>query len=65
MDFPWLYNHRPLWDIVVISLLSGGTALCITSLLLAWRVLKRKILAMAGATPRPAQAGDDLAVEGD
>ena len=23
LDFPWLYNHRPLWDIVVITLHAG------------------------------------------
>ena len=39
LDFPWLYDHRPLWDIVVISFMLGGTALCVTSLILAWRVL--------------------------
>jgi hypothetical protein len=41
MDFPWLYNHRPIWDIVVLILLTSGAALCITSLVLAWRVLRR------------------------
>jgi hypothetical protein len=46
LDFPWLYNHRPLWDVVVIALMLGGTALCVTSLLLAWRVVKRKLVAM-------------------
>jgi hypothetical protein len=39
LDFPWLYNYRPLWDIVVITFMLGGTALCVTSLVLAWRVL--------------------------
>ena len=43
LDFPWLYKYRPLWDIVVISLMLGGTALCGTSLVLTWRVLIRKI----------------------
>ena len=43
LDFPWLYNHRPLWDIVVITFMLGGTALCVTSLILAWRVLGRKL----------------------
>jgi hypothetical protein len=42
LDFPWLYKYRPLWDVVVISLLLAGTALCGTSLILAWRVLRRK-----------------------
>ena len=23
LDFPWLYNYRPLWDIVVITLMLG------------------------------------------
>jgi PepSY-associated TM region len=63
MDFPWLYNHRPLWDIVVISLMLGGTALCVTSLLLTWRVLKRKFIAMIGATARRPSINEDLAVE--
>jgi hypothetical protein len=39
LDFPWLYDHRPLWDIIVISFMLGGSALCVTSLILAWRVL--------------------------
>ena len=43
LDFPWLYNHRPLWDIVVIGLMLGGTALCVTSIVMTWRVLLRKI----------------------
>jgi hypothetical protein len=41
LDFPWLYQHRPLWDIVVISCMLGGAALSITSLILASRVLRR------------------------
>jgi hypothetical protein len=43
MDLPWLYNHRPIWDIIVLLFLIGGTALCITSLLLAWSVLRRTL----------------------
>jgi len=43
LDFPFLYKHRPLWDIVVISLMLGGTAVCITSLVLTWQVLRRKL----------------------
>ena len=39
LDFPWLYDYRPLWDIVVITFMLGGTALCVTSLILAWRVI--------------------------
>jgi uncharacterized iron-regulated membrane protein len=43
IDLPWLYKHRPAWDIVVLALMLGGTSLCITSLILAWRVLRRKM----------------------
>ncbi len=43
LDFPWLYKHRPLWDIVVITLMLGGTALCMTSIVLTWRVVARKL----------------------
>ena len=64
LDFPWLYNYRPLWDIVVITFMVGGTALCVTSLILAWRVLGRK-LAAAVRSPRGATLTEDLAIEGD
>ena len=58
-DFPWLYNYRPLWDIVVITFMVGGTTLCVTSLILAWRVLGRKL---ASAVPSPDGAlSEDLA----
>src|SRR4029078_3620607 len=43
LDFPWLYKHRPLWDLVVLPLLVGGNALCATSLVLAWGVLSRNV----------------------
>jgi hypothetical protein len=39
LDFPWLYNHRPAWDLVVIALMLAGTALSVTSIVLAWRVV--------------------------
>jgi hypothetical protein len=48
-DFPWLYKYRPLWDIVVISFMLGGSALCFTSLVLAWRVLRRKMTGLQAA----------------
>jgi len=37
-DLPYLANHRPLWDIVVILLSIGGIALSSTTL---WPMLKR------------------------
>ena len=58
LDFPWLYKYRPLWDIVVITLMLGGTAICVTSIMLAWRVLARK-LAVVWARLQPPE--EDLA----
>jgi hypothetical protein len=43
MNFPWLYNYRPAWDILVIGFMLGGSALSVTSLVLAWQVLGRKL----------------------
>jgi len=60
MDFPWLYNHRPLWDIVVITLMLGGTSLCVTSIILTWRVLRRKLVPLSRGGR---QTTEDLAVE--
>jgi hypothetical protein len=60
LDFPWLYNYRPLWDIVVITLMLGGTAICITSLVLTYRVLARKVAALVRARLRV--PNEDLAI---
>ena len=54
LNFPWLYEHRPAWDIVVITFMLGGTALAGTSLVLAWRVLVR---ALTGSSPAAPGAG--------
>ena len=43
MDLPWLYRHRPAWDLVVLTLMLGGTALSVTSLVIAWRRLRHKL----------------------
>jgi hypothetical protein len=51
LDLPWLYNHRPAWDIVVITFMLGGIALSVTSLVLAWRVLGRALTRSGGAAP--------------
>jgi hypothetical protein len=58
LDFPWLYKYRPLWDVVVIGLMLGGTALCGTSIVLTWRVLVRKIAVITRAHLN--QPNDDL-----
>ena len=45
LDFPFLYYHRPLWDIVVISLSVGGLVLSISTLTASWRRVRRTIWA--------------------
>ena len=62
LNFPWLYNSRPLWDIVVIAFMLGGTALCVTSLVLAWRVLGRRLRAIPGLPRGRTPINDDLAL---
>ena len=64
LDFPWLYNYRPLWDVVVITFMVGGTALCVTSLVLAWRVLGRTLKRLPiGAAGEPSPS-EDLLTDG-
>jgi hypothetical protein len=41
LDFPFLYNRRPLWDAVVLVLSVGGIVLSATTLLPGWRRLRR------------------------
>jgi hypothetical protein len=43
LDFPWLYQQRPLWDVVVIGLSLGGIALSLTSAPQALRRLWRHV----------------------
>jgi len=42
-NFPWLYRHRPAWDLLLLVLLAGCITLSITSLILAWKVLDRSL----------------------
>lgn len=41
INLPWLYNHRPAWDFVVLTLMVGGATLCITSVIIGWRLIRR------------------------
>jgi hypothetical protein len=41
MDWPGLFNRRPLWDMVTIVLLAGLGAMSVTTMLPAFRRLKR------------------------
>jgi len=42
LDFPFLYWHRPAWDLTVIGLSIGGLALSLTSIVLALKYLRRQ-----------------------
>ena len=59
LDFPFLYFHRPLWDIVVIVLSIGGTVLSFTTMLPAWRRLRRHMRTF-GAWPASWRRGGPL-----
>jgi len=39
LDLPWLYEHRPAWDLIVLFLMLGGAALSVTAIMLAFRVM--------------------------
>ena len=43
IDLPWLYKHRPAWDIVVLVLMLGGTSLCVTAVIIGFQLLRRKL----------------------
>ena len=42
LDFPFLYWHRPAWDLTVIGLSIGGLALSLTSIVLALKYFRRQ-----------------------
>jgi len=43
LDLPWLYKHRPAWDIAILALLAGGASLSVTSLIMGWQLLRRTL----------------------
>ncbi len=43
IDLPWLYKHRPAWDIIVLVLMLGGTSLCVTSVIIGFQLLRKKL----------------------
>ena len=53
LDFPFLYYQRPLWDIVVVALSIGGTVLSFTTMVPAWRRLRRHWRALMAWRPAP------------
>jgi hypothetical protein len=53
INFPWLYNYRPAWDIVVLTLMLGGTWLSVTSVIIGFQLVRRKwfLRRATGASP--------------
>jgi hypothetical protein len=43
INFPWLYNYRPAWDIVVLTLMLGGSWLSVTSVIIGFQLVRRKL----------------------
>ena len=43
LDFPMLYDSRPLWDILLVVLSIGGAVLSVTTMVPAWRRLRRHV----------------------
>lgn len=41
LDFPGLYDKRPLWDLVVVTLSLGGLLSSLTAIVPAWRRISR------------------------
>jgi hypothetical protein len=42
-NLPWLYSHRPAWDVVMIVLLAGGLTLGVTAVVLALQLVRRML----------------------
>jgi len=42
LDFSLLIQHRPLWDVIVVSLCTIGLIFSITSIAIGWRRIKRQ-----------------------
>jgi hypothetical protein len=43
INLPLLYKHRPAWDIAVLFLMLGGASLSVTSVIIGWRFVIRRL----------------------
>jgi hypothetical protein len=41
LDFPWLYQRRPLWDIAVVTLCAGGAILSVIGIVISGKRVRR------------------------
>jgi hypothetical protein len=62
LDFSFLYQHRPLWDIVVWALLAGSAILSSTTLLPMYRRLKRHAVHIGKSAGRRHPRPEPIAV---
>jgi hypothetical protein len=58
-DFPFLYDRRPLWDVVVIVLSLGGILLSATTMLPAWQRVWRQLQRLARIVACVSRRGGD------
>ncbi len=47
LDFPFLFEHRPAWDLAIILLSAGGLGLSFTGLVIGWRRLSGPVVAVS------------------
>ena len=50
-DFEVLLQHRPLWDVLMLAALALGTAFAASSVVIAWRRLRRRHVRPAATSP--------------
>lgn len=43
LDFPLLLNHRPVWDVLLLTLCAIGLLFSVTSIILSWRHLGKSL----------------------
>jgi hypothetical protein len=61
LDLPFVYQRRPLWDIAIVVLSLGGLALSITTLVPAYRRLRRHLSRLAPRASTEAAASRRVA----
>jgi hypothetical protein len=58
LDFAFLYTNRPLWDIIMLSLVIGVVTLSVTTLVPGWRRVRKNVLKITRLGRQPAEQED-------